>query len=91
MISMKQKSFLAMVSTSYFSISYFCFLRGIHLTSSVSFFFFVFLQKLDMSSCQRITPVGLSSVFSCTRCLEQVTLAYGSSVSLYTSLCLSGS
>ncbi|KAF5476348.1 hypothetical protein F2P56_008075 [Juglans regia] len=40
------------------------------------------LKKLDMSSCQKITPVGLSSVFSCTRCLEQLTLAYGSSVNL---------
>ncbi|XP_059428263.1 F-box/LRR-repeat protein 3 isoform X1 [Corylus avellana] len=38
------------------------------------------LKKLDMSSCQNVTHVGLSSVFSCTRCLEQLTLAYGSSV-----------
>lgn len=40
------------------------------------------LKKLDMSSCQQITHVGLSSVFSRTRCLEQVTFAYGSSVTL---------
>ncbi|GMY25618.1 F-box/LRR-repeat protein 3 [Fagus crenata] len=46
------------------------------------------LKKLDMSSCQKITHVGLSSVFSCTRCLEQLTLAYGSSVTLDLADCL---
>jgi hypothetical protein len=55
------------------------------------FSYFSFEQKLDMSSCQNVTHVGLSSVFSCTRCLEQLTLAYGSSVSLYNSLGLSDS
>lgn len=55
------------------------------------FTYFSFEQKLDMSSCQKITHIGLSSVFSCTICLEQVTLANGYPVSLYTSLCLSKS
>ncbi|KAK7835748.1 f-box/lrr-repeat protein 3 [Quercus suber] len=41
-----------------------------------------YLPKLDMSSCEKITHIGLSSVFSCTICLEQVTLANGCSVNL---------
>ncbi|KAK4582280.1 hypothetical protein RGQ29_025452 [Quercus rubra] len=40
------------------------------------------LKKLDMSSCEKITHIGLSSIFSCTICLEQVTLANGFSVNL---------
>ncbi|CAL1378600.1 unnamed protein product [Linum trigynum] len=40
------------------------------------------LKMLDMSSCQNITHVGLSSLISGAGRLEQLTLAYGSSVTL---------
>ncbi|KAF3636932.1 F-box/LRR-repeat protein 3 [Capsicum annuum] len=38
------------------------------------------LEKLDMSSCQNVSHVGLSSLTSCAGCLRQLILAYGSPV-----------
>ncbi|KAG5552865.1 hypothetical protein RHGRI_010839 [Rhododendron griersonianum] len=38
------------------------------------------LETLDMSSCQNVSHVGLSSLTSGTGCLRQLTLAYGSPV-----------
>ncbi|KAJ7961144.1 F-box/LRR-repeat protein 3 [Quillaja saponaria] len=40
------------------------------------------LKKLDISSCQNITHVGLSSLTSGSRFLQQLTLAHGSPVTL---------
>ncbi|XAR55773.1 hypothetical protein NMG60_11035973 [Bertholletia excelsa] len=40
------------------------------------------LETLDMSSCQNVSHVGLSSITSSTGCLRQLTLAYGSPVTL---------
>lgn len=37
-------------------------------------------QKLDMSSCQNVSHVGLSSLTSCAGCLRQLVLSYGSPV-----------
>lgn len=39
-------------------------------------------QKLDMSSCQKVRHVGLCSLTSDARSLQQLSLAYGSPVSL---------
>lgn len=38
------------------------------------------LKALDMSSCQSVSHVGLSSLTAGTGCLQQLTLAYGSAV-----------
>lgn len=38
------------------------------------------LEKLDMSSCQNVSHVGLSSLTSCAGCLRQLVLSYGSPV-----------
>ncbi|KAI7998125.1 F-box/LRR-repeat protein 3 [Camellia lanceoleosa] len=40
------------------------------------------LETLDMSSCQNVSHVGLSSLTSGTGCLRQLILAYGSPVTL---------
>ncbi|KAK2981781.1 hypothetical protein RJ640_010298 [Escallonia rubra] len=40
------------------------------------------LETLDMSSCQNVSHVGLSSLTSDTACLRQLILAYGSPVTL---------
>ncbi|XP_019187945.1 PREDICTED: F-box/LRR-repeat protein 3 isoform X2 [Ipomoea nil] len=40
------------------------------------------LETLDMSSCQNVSPVGLSSLTSSAGCLRQLTLSYGSPVTL---------
>ncbi|GMH26370.1 hypothetical protein Nepgr_028213 [Nepenthes gracilis] len=40
------------------------------------------LKTLDMSSCQNISHVGLSSLTNGTECLQQLILAYGSPVTL---------
>lgn len=40
------------------------------------------LKTLDMSSCQNVSDTGLSSLTSGTGCLQQLTLAYGSPVTL---------
>jgi len=37
-------------------------------------------QTLDLSSCQNVSQVGLSSLTSGTECLQHLTLAYGSAV-----------
>lgn len=43
--------------------------------------YFSLKQKLDMSSCQNVSHVGLSSLTSDARSLQQLALAYGSPVS----------
>lgn len=43
-------------------------------------------QTLDISSCQNVSHVGLSSLTIGTRCLRQLILAYGSPVSSLTPL-----
>ncbi|CAO2823977.1 unnamed protein product [Amaranthus hypochondriacus] len=40
------------------------------------------LKTLDMSSCENVSDAGLSSLTSGTGCLQQLTLAYGSPVTL---------
>ncbi|CAH9103229.1 unnamed protein product [Cuscuta europaea] len=40
------------------------------------------LEKLNMSSCQNVSPVGLSSLTSSAGCIRQLTLSYGSPVTL---------
>uniref|UniRef100_A0A7C9D5J3 F-box/LRR-repeat protein 15-like leucin rich repeat domain-containing protein n=1 Tax=Opuntia streptacantha TaxID=393608 RepID=A0A7C9D5J3_OPUST len=40
------------------------------------------LKTLDLSSCQNVSQVGLSSLTTGTECLQQLTLAYGSAVTL---------
>ncbi|CAO2839239.1 unnamed protein product [Amaranthus hypochondriacus] len=40
------------------------------------------LKTLDMSSCENVSDTGLSSLTSGTGCLQQLTLAYGSPVTL---------
>lgn len=40
------------------------------------------LKTLDMSSCQSVTHVGLTSLTSSFGCLQQLTLAYGATVTL---------
>ncbi|GAA0160927.1 hypothetical protein LIER_17367 [Lithospermum erythrorhizon] len=40
------------------------------------------LKSLDMSSCQNVSPKGLSSLTSYVDCLQELTLSYGSPVTL---------
>lgn len=40
------------------------------------------LKALDLSSCQNVSQVGLSSLTSGTKCLQKLTLAYGSAVTV---------
>lgn len=40
------------------------------------------LKTLDLSSCQNVSQVGLSSLTTGTECLQHLTLAYGSAVTL---------